>query len=97
MHALIEKLIKNGPVITDGAWGTELQSRGLQPGKSPESWNLDHPDQVQEVPAAYVQAGSHIVLTNTFGANHFVQKKNSSSKVRFLKSIEPEWISPERL
>ncbi|MBT7891788.1 MAG: methionine synthase, partial [Deltaproteobacteria bacterium] len=75
MHALIEKLIKNGPVITDGAWGTELQSRGLQPGKSPESWNLDHPDQVQEVPAAYVQAGSHIVLTNTFGANHFVQKK----------------------
>jgi len=82
MHALIEKLMKNGPVITDGAWGTELQNRGLKPGDSPESWNLNHPDRVQEIPAAYVQAGSHIVLTNTFGANHFVQKKfNLDSRV----------------
>ena len=75
MHELIENLIKNGPVITDGAWGTELQNRGLDSRESPESWNLNHADRVQEIPAAYVQAGSHIVLTNTFGANRFVQKK----------------------
>ncbi|MCX6905709.1 MAG: homocysteine S-methyltransferase family protein [Verrucomicrobia bacterium] len=69
MHPLLEKLLAHRPVVTDGAWGTELQARGLQSGEFPDAWNLSHPDKVLEVARAYVQAGSHIILTNTFGAN----------------------------
>jgi 5-methyltetrahydrofolate--homocysteine methyltransferase len=56
-------------LITDGAWGTELQARGLTPGDSPDTWNLTHPDRVEEVARSYVEAGSQIILTNTFRAN----------------------------
>ncbi len=56
-------------LITDGAWGTELQARGLPPGIVPDTWNLTHPEQVEEVARAYAEAGSQIILTNTFRAN----------------------------
>ncbi len=62
-------LIADGPVILDGAWGTELQARGLAPGEMPDFWNLTHPERVEEVARAYVEAGSQIVLTNTFRAS----------------------------
>ncbi len=63
------ELLSQLPVITDGAWGTELQARGLGVGDFPDAWNLTHPEKVREVALAYVQAGSQIILTNTFGAN----------------------------
>jgi len=75
MHSFIAKLIKNGPVLTDGAWGTQIMKRGLQPGECPDSWNLTHPEQVEEVAREYVDAGSRIILTNTFGANRYVLGK----------------------
>ena len=56
-------------VLTDGAWGTQLQQRGLGPGEFPDLWNLTHPVRVSDVARAYVDAGSQVVLTNTFGAN----------------------------
>ena len=71
MHPLLEKLLANGPIVTDGAWGTELQARGLQSGEFPDEWNLTHPDKVAEVASAYVKAGSQVILTNTFGGNRF--------------------------
>lgn len=69
MHPLIQELISKGPVVTDGAWGTEFQARGLALGEFPDLWNLSHPDRVAEVARAYVDAGSRVILTNTFGAN----------------------------
>ncbi|MHB8524227.1 MAG: homocysteine S-methyltransferase family protein [Limisphaerales bacterium] len=69
MHPLIQKLTAPGPVLTDGAWGTELQARGLRSGEFPDAWNLSHPERVAEVARAYVDAGSRVILTNTFGAN----------------------------
>ncbi|MFO8030530.1 MAG: homocysteine S-methyltransferase family protein [Cyclonatronaceae bacterium] len=57
------------PVILDGAWGSLLQQRGLPAGTAPESWNLTHPGEVLQAGKAYVQAGSQIILTNTFGGN----------------------------
>jgi len=69
MHALIERLLADGPIITDGAWGTQLQARGLPIGGCPDEWNLWHADKVEEVPRAYIDAGSQVVLTNTFRAN----------------------------
>jgi 5-methyltetrahydrofolate--homocysteine methyltransferase len=58
-----------GPLLTDGAWGTELQSRGLDPGACPDAWNLEEPERVKSVARAYREAGSRIILTNTFRSN----------------------------
>ncbi len=72
MHGLIEKMTNSGTVVTDGAWGTQLQALGLEVGACPDAWNLEEPDKVQQVAAAYVEAGSDVILTNTFGANRFM-------------------------
>ncbi len=69
MNDLIQQLISNGPVLTDGAWGTEFQARGLEAGECLDHWNLTHPDRVEAVARAYVDAGSQVILTNTFRAN----------------------------
>ena len=72
MHPTFQQLLSTGPVLLDGAWGTQLQARGLPVGACPDLWNLRHPDRVAEVARAYVDAGSQIILTNTFGANGYV-------------------------
>jgi methionine synthase I (cobalamin-dependent) len=69
MKPLIQQLTSQRPVLTDGAWGTELQKLGLAPGEIADSWNLLHPERVEEVARSYVEAGSAIILTNTFRAN----------------------------
>lgn len=69
MNPLINKLVQEAPVVTDGAWGTQLQNRGLKPGECPDAWNLQYPDHVLQVARAYIEAGSRIILTNTFRAN----------------------------
>jgi 5-methyltetrahydrofolate--homocysteine methyltransferase len=71
VHPLIQELLARGPVVTDGAWGTQLQARGLALGEFPDAWNLTHADRVAEVARAYVDAGSHVILTNTFGASRY--------------------------
>jgi methionine synthase I (cobalamin-dependent) len=76
MHETIAQLMASGAVVTDGAWGTELQSRGLPAGACPDGWNLERPEVVEEVARAYVDAGSQIILTNTFGANRFLLKRH---------------------
>jgi methionine synthase I (cobalamin-dependent) len=59
-------------VVTDGAWGTQLQARGLPLGACPDLWNIERPAEVEAVARDYVEAGSQVILTNTFGANRFV-------------------------
>jgi len=68
-QALIERLVAERPVLTDGAWGTELLAQGLGAGECPDAWNVQFPDRVLEIGRAYVEAGSRVILTNTFGAN----------------------------
>lgn len=75
MHPTLAALLKTAPVITDGGWGTEFQKLGLAPGECPDRWNLDHPDRVEKVARAYVDAGSRVILTNTFGANRVVLER----------------------
>ncbi|MBU4273067.1 MAG: homocysteine S-methyltransferase family protein [Planctomycetes bacterium] len=72
MHPTIAQLISAGPVATDGAWGTQLQRLGLPVGACPDAWNITQPEKVEQVARAYVEAGSRVILTNTFGANRFV-------------------------
>ncbi|MBI4024881.1 MAG: homocysteine S-methyltransferase family protein [Verrucomicrobia bacterium] len=72
MNKIIQQLIQEAPVVIDGAWATQLQTRGLAPGECPDAWNLTRPLAVEEVARAYLDAGSRVILTNTFGANRVV-------------------------
>ena len=56
-------------ILLDGAMGTMLQAAGLPVGALPETWNLTRPDTVASIQKQYVEAGSNILYTNTFGAN----------------------------
>jgi methionine synthase I (cobalamin-dependent) len=62
-------LIAAGPVLADGAWGTEMQKRGVPVGECPDGFNLSRPESVAAVARSYVEAGSRVILTNTFRAN----------------------------
>jgi 5-methyltetrahydrofolate--homocysteine methyltransferase len=64
-----ELLAEQPAVLADGAMGTMLFSAGLQFGDPPEVWNLSHPDVVRRIHRGYLEAGSRIVMTNTFGGN----------------------------
>ncbi len=68
----------SGPLVLDGGWGTQLQLRGLEVGKHPDLWNLSHPEKVLEVATAYVNAGSDVILTNTFGATRFTLSRHGA-------------------
>lgn len=73
--SVLQRWVSNQVLILDGAMGTMLQSKGLMPGECPEWWNLKMPQAVEEVHRAYVEAGAHIIQTNTFGANRYKLKE----------------------
>lgn len=91
--SVLESWLAGGLLITDGAWGTELQARGLPSGTSPDSWNLMHPERVEEVARAYAEAGSQVVLTNTFRANAIAMREASASD---LDAINREGVAISR-
>ena len=65
----ITEYIKNNTVILDGGMGTLLQTEGLSVGEKPEIWNISHPDVIRKIHSEYIEAGSRVICTNTFGAN----------------------------
>lgn len=67
MNALRELVEAKGYVVLDGAMGTQLFAAGLTSGDPPERWNVEHPDRVRSIHDAYIEAGSDVVLTNSFG------------------------------
>ncbi len=67
---MLQTLLAEGrPLLADGATGTNLFAMGLGSGESPELWNANHPDRVRALHQAFVDAGSDIILTNSFGGN----------------------------
>jgi methionine synthase I (cobalamin-dependent) len=87
----IAEQIKGGRVlISDGAWGTFLQQKGLHPGECPELWNLDRPDDVLDIAKSYIQAGSDTALVQTLLSCRFMAWKQ-----RFTKLIMPPLLSHE--
>lgn len=68
LSALLEQ---NGVLLLDGATGTNLFGMGLQSGDSPEFWNVDHPDRIAKHYRSFIDAGSDVVLTNTFGGTAY--------------------------
>lgn len=68
----INEKVKNGEIlISDGAWGTFLQKKGLAPGECPELWNIEHYNDVYEIAKSYIDAGSDMIETNSFGGSRF--------------------------
>lgn len=80
MKPMIQQWLERGPVLTDGAWGTELQKMGLVPGEIGDHWNLTHSDKVGVVARSYVEAGSGIILTNTFRANRVALRGHEAAE-----------------
>jgi 5-methyltetrahydrofolate--homocysteine methyltransferase len=71
MGILLEKLAGGRILASDGAWGTLLQARGLKPGECPELWNIEHREEVFDIARSYVEAGSDMIETNSFGGSRF--------------------------
>ena len=64
---LFELLDRGDVVLGDGAMGTLLQSRGIEPGGAAELWNVEHADTITAIHTEYAEAGARLVTTNTFG------------------------------
>ena len=69
MGKILDKLATERVLVSDGAWGTFLHQKGLKADECPELWNMNRPDDVQEIASSYVEAGADIILTNSFGAS----------------------------
>ena len=69
-EAFLSKLRTGEVLLADGAAGTMLQSMGLETGKAPEVWLFERPDQIRTLHQGYVEAGSDIILTCSFGGSH---------------------------
>ena len=67
--AQFKELVSKKLLILDGATGTELQKRGMPAGVCPEQWVIENPDAIKQIQQAYVNAGSDIVYSCTFGGN----------------------------
>lgn len=68
-HPLLQALEEEQILVADGATGTMLMAAGLPSGLPPEVWNAEHPEKVMALHRAYLEAGSQIILTNTFGGS----------------------------
>ena len=74
MKSLLNEIKKGKVLLSDGAWGTFLFQKGLQPGECPELWNVTHREDVFAIAKSYIDAGSDIILTNSFGGSPYKLK-----------------------
>ena len=86
--AVLDKLRSGEVLVSDGATGTFLQQNGLEPGGDPEEFNMSHPEVVRRMAKEYFDAGSDIVLTNSFGGTVFRQSHYGyGNKVREFNTL----------
>lgn len=71
---IIQEINKGRMLVSDGAWGTFLQKKGLQPGECPEEWNLSRAADVLSIAQSYINAGADMIETNSFGGNYYKLK-----------------------
>ncbi len=83
----LHEISKGNLLVSDGAMGTMLQSLGLTAGQCPEAWNLNHPEKVQQVHRAYLEAGAQLLTTNTFGGNRLRLMAHNVNGHELLKEI----------
>jgi 5-methyltetrahydrofolate--homocysteine methyltransferase len=86
-NILAAALEDKGFLLADGATGTNLFAMGLQTGDAPELWNVDFPERIRTHYQSFVDAGSDIILTNTFGGTHFrLALHNAATRVAELNA-----------
>jgi 5-methyltetrahydrofolate--homocysteine methyltransferase len=70
-EAFVARLKAGDVLLADGATGTMLQSMGLEPGEAPERWLFNRPDQIRALHRGYVDAGSDLILSCSFGGTRY--------------------------
>jgi len=88
----LQKLLEHEPyLLLDGAMGTMLFAAGLEQGNPPEEWNVHYPERIKAIHQAYIEAGSRVILTNTFGGTRFRLKlHNMQDRVAELNRAAAE-------
>jgi 5-methyltetrahydrofolate--homocysteine methyltransferase len=69
--SILDDLRQHKILLSDGAWGTFLQAKGIEPGECPELWNITHRTEVLNIASSYLEAGCDIIETNSFGGSRF--------------------------
>jgi 5-methyltetrahydrofolate--homocysteine methyltransferase len=91
MGKIIDQIKTGKVLVSDGAWGTFLQQKGLKLGECPEEWNITHPDEVFDIAKSYIDAGADMIETNSFGGTVFkVEKYGLADKVFELNKAAAE-------
>lgn len=90
-HALSKLIDEKGILLADGATGTTLFGMGLEAGAAPELWNIDKPENIEKLHQGFVDAGSDIILTNSFGGTrHRLKLHDAQNRVHELNKAASE-------
>ena len=96
-ETILDRLAAGEILIADGATGTYLQQRGLEPGGCPEELNASRPEIISGMARDYFAAGSDLVLTNSFGGSRFMQKKYGfGERVREFNRLAAERAASQK-
>ena len=79
MKPLLQNVIRERPLLGDGAMGTQLMLAGLEQGNCGEAWNLTHPERVLAIQRRYAEAGSDCIITNTFGGSRIMLNRHGEA------------------
>jgi len=91
MGKIIDQIKAGKTLVSDGAWGTLLQQKGMQPGECPEEWNITHAKDVFDIAKSYIESGADMIETNSFGGTIFkVSKYGLGDKVFELNKAAAE-------
>jgi len=101
MKTICMQVAEGRRLVSDGAWGTFLVRKGLKPGECPELWNVEHRDAVLDIARSYVEAGSDMIGTNSFGGTrlklaHFGLADRASELNEAAAAITREAAGPDR-